>query len=266
MRWRNLPAVAAMGAALAAALLPTPALALVDTQTITNVTASTASVSITAGLLDGALPAADWTDSAVLLVSAWHGTVAVSLFNLTGSWAKTAGGHTLTVATSGTYTGTLSQAYYVVTVTADTGTNVSASVTGSETATITGQAKSSALAVGTKGVTITFDTGVTYASGDAFTIHAGNLPAAAMKLHTASGTLTRLSGGVSASFQNDGTTVTGGTPTVVGTAVQFITCPGGIGLSDSFHVVPGMEITYDQNNVWAGSYVAQVSYTMSTGP
>ncbi len=265
MRWRNLPAVAAMGVALSAALLPNPALALIDTQTITNVTASTASVSITAGLLDGTLPAADWTDSAVLLVSAWHGTVAVSLFNLTGTWTKTAGSHTLTVATSGTYTGALSQAYYVVTVTADTGTNVSASVTGSETATITGQAKSSALAVAS-GVTIKFDTGVTYASGDVFTIHAGNLPAAAMKLHTASGTITRLSGGVSASLQNDGTTVTGGTATVVGTAVQFITCPGGIGLSDSFHVVPGMEITYDQNNVWAGSYVAQVSYTISTGP
>jgi hypothetical protein len=266
MRRRTLLGIAALGGALVAGLAPQPSLALVDTQTITNVAASSASVSINAGLLDGTLPSADWTDSAVLVVSAWHGTVAATLFNFTGTWSTAAGSHNLTTATSGIYTGTLSQAYYTVTVTSDTGTSVSATVAGSESGTISGGAHGSALAVGTHGVTVRFDSGTTYANGDMFSIHAGNLPASAMKLHTATGTITRLSGGVTATFQNDGTTVSGNTPTVVGMAVQFITCPGGVGLSDSFHVVPGMEIVYDSNNVWAGPYVATVSYSILTGP
>ncbi len=156
----------------------------------------------------------------------------------------------------------------MVTVTSDSGgTSIDATVTGSKSASITAGAHNTNLAVGTKGVTIKFSTGTTYASGDRFTIHVGNLAASAMALHQASGSITTLSGSATATFENDGTTVSGVSPTVVGTAVAFVTCPaGGLAGTNSSHVVPGMEITYDPNNVWAGSYIAQVSYTIVNGP
>jgi hypothetical protein len=258
---RTLQGVAVLSGALVTGLMPCPVRA---TLSIANPSPSSATVSIATGLLDGGLPAADWKDTSAA-GTAWHGTVAVTLLNLTGTWTKTAGSHTLTVTTSGTYTGTSAQAYYVVTVTSDTGANVSASVTGSETATITNQAKSSPIAVGTRGVTVKFDTAVTYTNGDNFTIHAGNMPASAMALHPATGSITTTSGSETASFTNGGTTVTGGTATTVGTALAFVTTTGASG-GGGFRIVPGVEITYDRNNVWAGAYVATVSYSILTGP
>jgi hypothetical protein len=258
---RTLQGVAVLSGSLVIGLVPCPVRAALS---IANPSPSSATVSINTGLLDGALPAADWSDTSPT-GTAWHGTVAVGLLNLSRPWTKTSGSHTLTVTTSGTYTGTSAQAYHVVTVTSDTGANVSASVTGSETATITNQAKSSPIAVGTKGVTIKFDTAVTYSNGDQFTIHVGNMPASAMALHPATGSITTTSGSETASFKNGGTTVTGGTATTVGTAVAFVTTTGAP-LGGAFRIVPGVEITYDKNNVWAGAYVAQVSYSIVTGP
>jgi hypothetical protein len=230
---------------------------------IANITPSSGTSAITAGTFDGTLPALDWSDSTAA-GSSWHGTVAVTLLNDTGTWVKTGGSHTLTVATSGTYTGTASQGYYIVSVTADTGSAVTAAVSGSETATISAGAHNAALAVGTKGVTITFATGTTYANGDKFTIHVGNLPASAMTLRTTSGSITVLSGSETATLQNNAVTVTGGTPSTVGSAVSFVTASGAS--ASSFHVVPGARITYDSNNVWAAAYVATISYTIVSGP
>ncbi len=109
MRRRTLLGMA-VGALLALGM-PQTVFALLDTVSIGNVTASTASVSISAGKLDGTLPAADWTDTPVLLLpAAWHGTVAVSLFTFKGPWVTTSGTHSLASTVSGTYTGSLSQA------------------------------------------------------------------------------------------------------------------------------------------------------------
>jgi hypothetical protein len=263
MSRRTPRAVLAVSCALQAALAASTAFA--DTLSIANASPSAASVAITAGLLDGGLPAADWADGGGTGIS-WHGTVAVTLFNRTGTWTTTAGSHSLAVATSGTYTGALSQAYYVVTVTGDTGTSINATVTGSESGTISAGAHGANLAVGTKGVTIRFATGTTYASGDSFTLHAGNLPASAMKLHSATGSITVTSGTMTKSFKNDGVTVSGNTPTAPGGAVAFITATDGSGSGGIFRVIPGMEIVYDQNRVWAGAYVATVSYSILTGP
>jgi hypothetical protein len=232
---------------------------------ITDVTPSAGTSSIPGGSLSGTLPAATWTDTTAG-GSSWHGTVAVTLFNDTGTWTRTAGADTLAVTTSGVYTGSASQAYYVVSVTADSGTAVTAAVSGSETGTIAGGAHGIALAVGTKGVTIQFRTGTTYAPGDQFTIHVGNLPASAMSLNTATGSVTVLSGSESATFESTGMTVTGGTPTTVGSAVAFVTAGGSSASGGSFRIVPGATITFDSNNVWAAAYVATVSYTMVSGP
>jgi hypothetical protein len=244
-----------------------------DTLTLTAGALSVAAVS--AGSVSAALssssPAssnlavADWGDTTGS-GAGWNGTMAVSLFNYTGTWTQTGGSHTLTLATSGTYTGSTTQGYYVVTVSADSSGNISAAVTGSESATITSQAKSSAIAVGTHGVTIKFDTGTTYSNGDQFTIHVGNLSASALVLGagvtaTANGTTTA----TAPTFTNNTTTVTGGTATTVGSGVRFVTAALNTGMG-SFRVTPNGTIAFDGNLDWAGAYVAQVSYSIVTGP
>jgi hypothetical protein len=244
-----------------------------DTLTLTAGALSVAAFSAgtATAALSGSSPAstniavADWGDTTGS-GAGWNGTVAVSLFNHSGSWTQTGGGHTLTVSTSGTYTGTATQAYYVVTVSSDSGGNISAAVTGTESATITNQAKSSPIAVGANGVTIKFDTGTTYSSGDQFTNHVGNLPASALVL--GSGTSAIGNGTTTATapaFANSGTTVTGGTATTVGSGVKFVTAALNTGMG-SFRVTPSGTIAFDGNLDWAGAYVAQVSYSIVTGP
>jgi hypothetical protein len=213
----------------------------------------------------GSLAVADWGDTTGS-GAGWNGTMAVSLFNLTGTWSTTSGSHSLTTATSGTYTGTATQGYYVVTVTSDSGTQVNATVSGSESGSISNGAHNTGLTVGTKGVTVQFDTGVTYSNGDKFTIHVGNLPSSALVLGagstiTANGTTTA----TAPTFTGNGTTVTGGTATTVGSGIKFVTAALNTGMG-SFHVTPSGTIAFDGNLDWAGAYVAQVSYSIVTGP
>jgi hypothetical protein len=244
-----------------------------DTLTLTAGALSVAAVSagsVSAALgsaspVSSNLAVADWGDTTGS-GAGWNGTMAVSLFNDTGAWVKDSGSHTLSNATSGTYTGSATQGFYVVTVTADTGTSVTATVTGSESGSISGGAHNTGLAVGTHGVTIQFDTGVTYSNGDQWTIHVGNLAASALVLGsgvsaTANGTTTA----TAPTFTNNGTTVTGGTATAVGSGVKFVTAALNTGMG-SFRVTPNGTIAFDGNLDWAGSYVAQVSYSIVTGP
>lgn len=243
-----------------------------DTLTLTAGALSVAAYS--AGTATGALSSssaatniavADWGDTTGG-GAGWNGTVAVSLFNNTGAWTLTGGSHTQTVTSSGTYNGTATQGYYVVTVSSDTTGNITAAVTGTETATITSQPKAGAIAVGTHGVTIKFDTGVTYSNLDQFTIHVGNLPASALVL--GAGTSATGNGTTSATaptFANNGSTVTGGTATTVGSGVKFVSAALNTGMG-SFRVTPSGTIAFDGNLDWAGTYVAQVSYSIVTGP
>ncbi len=244
-----------------------------DTLTLTAGALSVAAVSAgstTAALTSsspasGNLAVADWGDTTGS-GAGWNGTMAVSLFDLTGSWVKTSGSHNITVSSSATYTGSATQGYYIVTVSSDSAGNISASVTGSETATITSQPKSAPIAVGTHGVTITFDTGTTYSSGDQFTIHVGNLPASALVLGSGSGvTANGTTTATAPAFANSGSTVTGGTATAVGSGVKFVTAAVNTGMG-SFRVTPSGTIAFDGNLDWAGSYVAQASYSIVTGP
>jgi hypothetical protein len=244
-----------------------------DTLTLTagslSVTATSAGSATAA--LTGSSPAAanlavaDWSDTTGS-GAGWNGTMAVSLFNDTGTWATTGGGHSLASTASGVYTGSATQGYYVVTVTSDSGSSVNANVTGSESASITGGAHGSPLAVGSHGVTITFAGGTTYSSGDQYTIHVGNLPASALVL--GAGSSITANGSTSAAapaFANNGATVTGGTATSVGSGVKFVSAALNTGMG-SFHVSPNGTIAFDPNLDWAGSYVAQASYSIVTGP
>jgi hypothetical protein len=245
-----------------------------STDTLTLSAGSLSVAAFSAGTATGALGSssastniavADWADTTGS-GAGWNGTVAVSLFNNTGAWARTGGASAQTVTTSGTYTGTATQGYYVVTVTSDTGSSLNATVTGTEAGSISAGAHNAGLAVGTKGVTITFNTGVTYLAGDQYTIHVGNLPATALVL--GAGTSATPNGSTTATaptFANSGSTVTGGTATAVGTGVKFVSAALNTGMG-SFRVTPSGTIAFDGNLDWAGTYVAQVSYSIVTGP
>jgi hypothetical protein len=120
--------------------------------------------------------------------------------------------------------------------------------------------------VGTQGVTIKFDTGTTYSNGDQFTIHVGNLPSSALLLGAGVSALANGTTNATApTFTNNGTTVTGGTATTVGSGVKFVTAALNTGMG-SFRVTPNGTIAFDGNLDWAGAYVAQVSYSIVTGP
>lgn len=263
---------------LALPFLPQTVQAATTATSTDTLTLTAGSLSVTAysagsatAALSGTSPAAanlavaDWSDTTGS-GAGWDGTMAVSLFNDTGTWTTTGGSHSLASTSSGVYTGTATQGYYLVTVTGDTGTSVNANVTGTESTTISGGVHGSAVAVGTHGVTITFATGTTYTSGDQFTIHVGNLPASALVLGagssiTANGSTTA----AAPAFTNSGSTVTGGTATSVGSGVKFVSAALNTGMG-SFHVSPNGTIAFDPNLDWAGSYVAQVSYSIVTGP
>jgi hypothetical protein len=115
-------------------------------------------------------------------------------------------------------------------------------------------------------VTITFAVGTTYSAGDQFTIHVGNLPASALQL--GSGTSVTPTGTTAATapvFTNSASTVTGGTATSVGSGVKFVTAALNTGMG-SFTVTPSGTVNFDGNLDWAGTYTAQVSYSIVTGP
>ena len=245
-----------------------------STDTLTLTAGSLSVAAFSAGTATGALSSssaatniavADWGDTTGG-GAGWNGTVAVSLFNNTGAWTRTGGTSAQTATTSSTYTGSATQGYYLVTVTSDTGSSLNATVTGTESGSISAGAHNVGLAVGTHGVTIKFDTGVTYLAGDQYTIHVGNLPASALVL--GAGTSATGNGTTSAaapSFANNGSTVTGGTATTVGSGVKFVSAALNTGMG-SFRVTPSGTIAFDGNLDWAGTYVAQVSYSIVTGP
>ena len=243
-----------------------------DTLTLTAGNLSVAVVS--AGTANGALGSssaptdiavADWSDSTGS-GAGWNGTVAVSNFTNTGAWTRTSGASAQTTNTSAAYTGTVAQGSYLVTVSSDSAGNITAAVTGAETATITGQSKASAIAVGTKGLTITFDLAVTYVAGDQYTIHVGTLPATALVLGAGTSVTPSLTTTATApTFANSGTTVNAGASNTLGSGIKFVTAAANTGMG-SFRVTPSGTIAFDGNVSWAGDYVAQVSYSIITGP
>jgi hypothetical protein len=71
--------------------------------------------------------------------------------------------------------------------------------------------------------------------------------------------------GVGQHLANNGSTATGGTATTVGSGVKFVSAALNTGMG-SFRVTPSGTIAFDGNLDWAGAYVAQVSYSIVTGP
>jgi hypothetical protein len=195
----------------------------------------------------------------------WNATLAVQQFVNTQAWVPS--GTALLTNTSAGYTSGAQLANYTVAVTADGGTTVSISWSGTESG--SGIAtKGSAFAVGTRGLTITFNGAATYLTSDRYSIKADVMLTSAMTMApggscTATGT-TATGTNVPVMSATSGT-VTGGTYNTFGSAVKVITVPVGQGLG-TFTCTPKATLSIDANNSWPGSYVATAQFSIVSGP
>lgn len=277
---RGLAAMAGTVAALAALAAPTAASAATSTESLALTGGSLSIGTLTAPSLSGSigatvtgnLPYGNWSD-ATGSGSGWNGTIALSLFHYQSAWTQTLGTTTaLGSTTSGNYTGS-GEGSYTVTITSFTSPTLQYSYagltsgTGSATLGVTNTTSTIA-----SGVTITWGpTTTTYAAGMAYSIKVGNLPATALSLNNASGGSIVATGGTTSpnpTFTN--TTATpaegsGADPTqTVGASTKFITAAVNQG-AGTYTVTPSATITSDAY-AWAATYVAQVTYTIVSGP
>lgn len=195
----------------------------------------------------------------------WNGTLALQQFVNTQAWVPT--GTALNSNASATYTSTTNNAYYSVAVTADGGTTVNVTWSGTESGSGTAT-KGSAFAIGTKGITITFKSGSTYLITDSYTIKADVLATSALVMATGGSCVAQgstASGANLPTMTNTSATVTGGTYNTYGSAVKIITAAVNTGLG-AFICTPKATISTDSNATWASSYTATAQYTIATGP
>ncbi|MHB8508113.1 MAG: hypothetical protein ACYDGR_05610 [Candidatus Dormibacteria bacterium] len=241
----------------------------------------TATVTATIGnaSTSGSLPSATWSDSTGLGLG-WNGTIAVTVFNLTGAWSASGGSAALGTTSSPIYTGAGS-GYYRVSVTSctfnPTGSALAFSFagleTGSGTATVAPLTTATS-SIGTSGVQITWAAqgasaiSCPYAAGNAYTIKVGNLAGSALTLadNNASATITPQAGTIATApvFVNPTAAVPGGTATAVGSEVKFLSAALTTG-GGSYSVVPYGSLAYDAS-VWASTYTATIQYTIYSGP
>lgn len=235
-------------------------------------TFTTAATSLSAGSLSTPMNPATWADTSGT-GAGWNGTVAVTQFVYQGTWSQTSGTTAnLSPNTSGAYTGTAGDGSIVVTVTLDTLVNVTYTYTDLENGASTpgaGTAVKGTPSTLTNGITITFASGTTYATNATYQVNFGILPTSALQLHTASGSLaasgTTQGGSNLPAWANDGTTVTAGGPSTLGSAVKFVSAAVNTG-KGTFDVTPGGTITWDPNNVWPANYTANLTYNIVSGP
>jgi YVTN family beta-propeller protein len=271
--------IATAGAAVALAML-VPSAAYASTSTSSQQTlavqAGTLSVSnttpanITAqvdGTGSGALPSAEWGD---LTGSGdgWQGSIAASNFIYTGNWSPVGSAPALSSDTSAGYTGTADGDTYTVTITSVSGSTIDFSYSSTNGASGTGTATAGTAAdVGTNGLTITFSTSATYATGDAYQIEVGSQNPSAMTLNdsSSSATITPYDGATSTppAYVNAAATVKGGGSTY-GTAVPFLSAAQDTGMGE-YTISPQAKVTTDLNS-WAANYTSNVQYTISSGP
>jgi hypothetical protein len=251
-------------AAMLVALVPSAAFA--GAISVANVGANaTFALTLSSGTITSAatnLNPADWSDTTGTSTG-WNGTIAVYRFSYVSSWTVGAS-HALSTTAASTYTGTVHDANYKVTVTSDGGTTVVLAYTGTESGSGTAT-KGSAFAVGTNGLTITFASGTTYVSTDKYTVLTDVLATTALTLADP-GTCVAGTGAVNPpSWTNNTAVVTSGTSNTFGTAVKILTDATNTG-TGAYTCTPKATISVDSNTGLAGSYQATAQYTIVSGP
>ncbi|HEV7467591.1 MAG TPA: hypothetical protein VGP96_14920 [Candidatus Dormibacteraeota bacterium] len=237
-------------------------------------TPGSASATVGGGPATGALASGTFSD-ATGTGTGWNGTIAMSLFHYQGLWVQTVGAATaLGSTTSANYTA-VGSGYYTVTVTSYASPNLNFSYAGIESGT-----SSAALGGGTttstfgaKGMSIVWGPSSTaYAANMAYTIKVGNLASTALTLADAGAPAAiAATGGTTspnAAFTNTTANIPGGSgadPTqTVGAATKFVAAAVNQGMG-SYTVSPQASVAFDPS-VWAQTYVAQVTYTIVSGP
>jgi len=269
-------AALALGAAVAPLIATSGAFAATDAPGTQNLQLSAGQLSVNqvtpgtlqavvGGTATGQLPEASFSDTTGS-GSGWQGTVAATDFIYTGSWQAASGSAGLASTSAGAWTGTADGVSITVTVGAG-GTGSSTPFTWSDTAgnSGTGTATNGTPAAVEDGVTIDFAAGTTYASGDQYSVHVGTQAAQALLLDSALGTITPAAGVQSPAptFLNSGVVIQGG-GTTFGTAVPVVSAAPGEGMG-TYGVAPGVLVIADSSS-WAATYVAQVQYTIASGP
>lgn len=221
------------------------------------------------GTVAGTLPTGVWADNTGS-GAGWNGTVAVSSLNYTGTWtwAGTGTAPTGVLGTAtGQYTGTADGVQYTVTISSVSGSTVNFSYTSTDstdqsgTGTATASATPTPATVGLNGLQISFLTAP--AAGNAWTINVGTENASAFSLTGAT-----ISNGVtspSPTFTATKSTVlTAGGVGTYGSAVPFLSAAVNQGMG-SYTVTPNVSLSLDSTS-WAGTYSANVQYTIAAGP
>lgn len=284
MNRRALAATAALGGLIAFSASPTPAHASTPATDTLALAAGTLSISglgnwtsattaVSAGTLSTGTNSGTWSDLTGTGLG-WNGTLALESFILQGAWTSSGGTANLTNTLSGAYTGTVAEASITVTVTAATSGSTTFTCSDDEAGTFTSCATNSPATNGSattlaNGMTINFKAATTQAVNTVYTVQAGVLPTTAVTLDTTAGSVAAQGGTFGGSnlptLQGNGTTVASVSATSFGTAIKFVhaTALTGIG---NFTVVPGVTITWDPNNTWALSYVANAQYSIVSGP
>jgi len=273
---RGLRVALALGAAAAPLIAASGAGAATDAPGTQNLQLSAGQLSVgpltpgtlqgvVGGIASGQLPSASFSDTTGS-GNGWQGTVAASSFIYTGVWAGSSGAPALASSSAGAWSGSADGISITVTV-GSGGTSTSTPFTWSDSA---GNSGSGTATNGTPapvedGVTIDFATGTTYSSGDQYSVRVGTQPAHALSLDVAQGTITPAAGVQSPppGFVNSGAVVVGG-GTTLGTAVPMVSAALGTGMG-TYAVAPGAQVVVDASS-WAATYVAQVQYTIATGP
>jgi len=220
---------------------------------------------VVGGTASGQLPSASFSDTTGS-GNGWQGAVAASDFIYTGAWQPSSGAPALASSSAGSWSGSADGISITVTVIAG-GTSTSTPFTWSDSAGNSGSglATNGTPAAVEDGVTIDFAAGTTYASGDQYSVRVGAQGAQALSLDAALGSITPAAGVQSPApgFVNSGAVVAGG-GTTYGVAIPMVSAAQGLGMG-TYAVAPGAQVVTDASS-WAATYVAQVQYTIATGP
>lgn len=228
--------------------------------------------------VSGDLPSAAWSDTTGT-GAGWNGTLQLSDFVYTGSWAAQGSAAALSSSSAGAFSGFSDGVTYTVKVTgtpSSTSTPFSYTSTDANDPSGTGTATNgTAQAVGTKGLTIDFASGTTYVAGDTYTVQAGTQSDSALNLDTAAtgAGVTAGTGTTSAdpTLVNNSSAVLGGktlttgaSNTALGSAVKVVSAAVNTGMG-TYTVVPGAQVATDSNS-FASTYTANAQYSIVTGP
>lgn len=219
---------------------------------------------------NGQLPSADWAD-ATGTGDGWNGSVAVSALTYTGQWVAASGSPALGSTSAGTYAGTSDGIWFKVTISSAVfGTSVSYNYTSNYPGDTSGTGAATTVnttagtitgSVGNEGLTITFTTTGTYASGDTYTVTAGT-QADTMSVDTAVATPVTSTGTTSPAptYVNNGASISSSGVKVL-SAAQYTGMSG----SGYYTAAPGVSFTPDSNS-WAATYSGNLTYTIASGP